>query len=186
MNKNTIITVALGALVLIGGVFYFYTKSLQTNTASTSPVSSSVSIPTGTTERAINTKGTGAVAKTAPTTPVSTTPAAKPTISGVSMSTALTTSGAAVNPATTFSPTTPTIYAVLSLKNATARTQLSYVRYYEGKYVDSKVSHPSTDNVKYFHFSWILKAGQTRKVGNYSLVFYVDGKKASTVNYAVR
>ena len=185
MNKNTTIAIALGALVLIGGVFYFYTKPAYKNNITVPSVSNTPSVnqpapqpkatvPTSTTGRAINTKGTGAVAKTAPA------------ISGVLMSTALTTSGAAVSPTTTFSPTTPTVYAVLSLKNATARTQLSYIRYYEGKYVDSKVSHPSINNVKYFHFSWILKAGQTRKAGNYSLVFYVDGKKVSTMNYAIR
>ena len=183
MNKNFTLTIVAVAVVLIGGTYYFYTKSPQTSTV---PVSPSVSIPTGTTERAINTKGTGAVAKPVPVKPTSVVPVVKPTISGVLLSTALTTSGAAVSPTTTFSPTTPTVYAVLSLKNVTARTQLSYVRYYEGKYVDSKVSHPSTNNVKYFHFSWILKAGQTRKAGNYSLVFYVDGKKANTVNYSIR
>ena len=174
MNKNFTLTIVAAVVVLVGGTYYFYTKSPQTSTV---PVSPSVSIPPGTTERAINTKGTGAVAKPVPV---------KPTISSVLLSTALTTSGSAVSPTTTFSPTTPTVYAVLSLKNVTVRTQLSYVRYYEGKYVDSKVSHPSTNNIKNFHFSWILNAGQTRKVGNYSLVFYVDGKKANTVNYSIR
>lgn len=102
------------------------------------------------------------------------------------MSTGLATSGAALKPNTVFSPTAATLYAVLSLKNATRRTQLSYIRYYEGKYVDSKVSHPSKDGAKYFHFDWALNAGKTRKIGNYSLVFYVDGKKAQTVSYSIR
>ena len=87
---------------------------------------------------------------------------------------------------TTFAPTAKNIYAVLSLKNATTRTQLSYIRNFEGKYVDSKVSHPLKTGDKQFYFGWALKAGQTRNVGNYSTTFYVDGKKAQTVTYSIR
>jgi hypothetical protein len=107
-------------------------------------------------------------------------------VSDVRLSTALSPGGTALKPSSVFSPTTPELFAVLSLKNATQRTQLSYIRYYEGKYVESNVSHPSTNGAKYFHFDWILKAGQTRKPGKYTLVFYVDGKKVQTVAYTIR
>lgn len=186
MNKNTIIVIVLGAVVIIGGAVYFSKPANKGNVITPSSSSTLPSANQTPTQSKSTTTTPSSNTKTGPVKATNTTTAAKPVISGVSMSTALTTSGAAANPTTTFSPTTPTIYAVLSLKNTTARTQLSYIRYYEGKYVDSKVSHPSTNNVKYFHFSWILKAGQTRKAGNYSLVFYVDGKKASTVNYTIR
>jgi len=125
-------------------------------------------------------------------TPVTKKPGVQPkpavaTITKVVLSKGITTSGAALNPANTFSPTTPaTFYAVLSLKSALQRTELSYTRYYEGKYVDSKVSHPAKNGVSYFHFTWTLKPGQTRKAGNYSLNFYVNGKRAQTVNYIVQ
>ncbi len=88
-------------------------------------------------------------------------------------------------PATTFG-TKDSIYAGLTLQNALARTAISYIRTYNGQYVDSKVSHPTKDGVTNFYFSWVLNAGAVRKAGNYSLTFYVDGVKAQTVNYTVR
>ncbi|MBU6430780.1 hypothetical protein KGQ29_00165, partial [Patescibacteria group bacterium] len=65
-------------------------------------------------------------------------------------------------------------------------TQLSYIRYYEGKYVESNVSHPTKIGAKNFYFQWTLKTGQIRKTGKYALAFYVDGKKSQTVNYLIR
>ena len=96
------------------------------------------------------------------------------------------TSIVAGKPVATITPATKDLYAVLSLKNTTSKTQLSYIRKFEGKYVDSKVSSPVKLGDKQFYFGWSLKAGQTRNVGNYSITFYVDGKKAQTVSYAVR
>jgi len=110
----------------------------------------------------------------------------EPSISAVALGTSLADDGTISKPVTEFAPTTATIYAVLSLKNVSAQTQLSYIRYYEGKYVDTKVSHPSTDGVKYFHFEWSLKDGKLHKVGNYTLDFYLNGKKFQTVNYTVK
>lgn len=107
-------------------------------------------------------------------------------VSAVALGTSLAADGAVSKPTTVFAPNTKNIYAVLSLENATARTQISYIRYYDGKYVDSEVSHPSKDGVEYFHFEWILKDGKSLKAGNYSLDFYVNGKKAQTVSYTVK
>jgi hypothetical protein len=183
MSKLIIGIVAV--LVLGGGALFILNKLATVNPSpivqnqQPSPVTSATS-PTVTTQNQLKSSAT----KT-PVTIQGTKPIAA-SILGVQMSTGLTTSGTAVKPSTVFSPTTPTFYAVLSLKNATQRTQLSYIRYYGGKYVDSKVSHPSTDGAKYFHFDWALNAGKTRKVGNYSLVFYVYGKKAQTVSYSIR
>lgn len=184
MSKNLIIGIV--AVILLGGGALFVLN--RPATVSPTPVSNpqlspitSATLPTSTTQNQPNL----AVAE-----PTGTTQGAKPavvaSITGIQMSTGLSTSGAALKPSSTFSPTTPTLYAVLSLKNAVQHTQLSYIRYYGGKYVDSKVSHPSKDGARYFHFDWALNAGKTRKVGNYSLIFYVDGKKARTVNYSIR
>ncbi len=113
-------------------------------------------------------------------------PGTSAAITEVVLSKAVTASGAPLNPVTTFSSNTPTIYAVLTLKNAVQRTELSYIRYYEGKYIDAKVSHPTRDGVRYFHFKFALKPGQTRKAGHYKLIFYVNGKKAQSADYVVR
>ncbi len=174
ISKNLIIGI-VAALLVVGGVVYLINKPAVKPSPITQNQQPSNTVP---------------VTSPTPSTqsqPKSTTkPVVIAQILGVQMSTNLATSGAALNPSTTFSPTTPTLYAVLSLKNATRRTQLSYVRYYEGKYVDSKVSHPSKDGANYFHFDWALNVGKTRKVGNYSLVFYIDGKKAQTISYSIR
>jgi hypothetical protein len=180
MSKNLIIGI-VAVLVLGGGALFILNKPAVVNPvpaiqdqklSSTTPAASPTS--------AIQNQPKPSAAK-----PTATKPVAAASILSVQMSTGLTTSGTAVKPSTVFSPATPTIYAVLSLKNATQRTQLSYIRYYGGKYVDSKVSHPSKDGAKYFHFDWASVAGKTRKAGNYSLAFYVDGKKAQTVNYSI-
>ena len=113
------------------------------------------------------------------------TPLPSAAILGVKLGTVLNGEGLIDTPVTTFDKK-DNIYAVLSLQAALAKTQLAYIRTFDGKYVDSKVSHPTQDGMVNFHFSWILNAGKTRKAGNYSLSFFVDGKKVQTVNYTVR
>ena len=126
-----------------------------------------------------------AINNEAATTTVSVTPLPTASIIGVKLGTVLNGEGLIDTPVTTFDKK-DNIYAVLSLQAALAKTQLAYIRTFDGKYVDSKVSHPTQDGMVNFHFSWILNAGKTRKAGNYSLSFFVDGKKAQTVNYTVR
>ena len=126
-----------------------------------------------------------AINNEAATTTVSVTPLPTAAIVGVKLGTVLNGEGLIDNPTTTFDMK-DNIYAVLSLQAALAKTQLAYIRTFDGKYVDAKVSHPTQDGMVDFHFSWILNAGKTRKAGNYSLSFFVDGKKAQTVDYTVR
>lgn len=112
-------------------------------------------------------------------------PLPAPVITGVSMGTTLTPEGTVVSPTTAFKRT-DNIYAVLSLENSLARAPISYIRTYNGKYVDSKVSHVTEDGVKNFHFTWTLAAGKARLAGNYALTFYINGAKSQTVNYTVK
>ncbi len=167
MTKS-IVTGIILLLVIVSGVFYFSRKP-----APGSPVPLIQSSQSSSTPQALGGKQRS---KSGP----------PPVVLSAQMSTNLASSGAALKPKTVFSPKTPNIYAVLSLKNATQRTQISYIRYYRGKYVDAKVSHPSKNGAKYFHFSWRLKTGKTRKVGNYNLVFYLDGKKIQSVGYSIK
>ncbi len=170
-QKNIIIGVI--AVVAAGGLLYVFTQSpsvkqqtpLPTQTAPTAPIAQPLIAP---------------IAK-----PI-TAPIAKPSITSVTMSDAINASGLAVSSKSTFAPTTKDIFAVLALKNVTQRTQLSYTRYFNGKYVDSKVSHPSKSGIKNFRFQWTLKAGLTRKAGTYKLVFYVNGAKSKEVSYTIK
>ena len=188
MSKNLIIGI-VAVVVLGGGALFVREKFVQEKPQLINPESTQVvqnQQPSPTAPATSPTSATQTQPKPPVTKPSAIKPIAVASIVSVQMSSGLSASGAALNTSTTFSPTAPTLYAVLSLKNATQRTQLSYIRYYNGKYVDSKVSHPSVSGAKYFHFDWKLNAGQTRNAGNYSLVFYVDGKKAQTVNYSIK
>ncbi len=177
MDKKLIIYIVV-AVALVGGLVVYFTSPSQVApvVAPAPPQTPPAALP--------------------PTQPLPPAPTPKPvikskpstqaTITSVVLSQAISANGAPLNPATTFSASAPAIYAVLALKNAVQRTELSYVRYYEGKYVDAKVSHPTQKGVRYFHFDFALKPGQTRKAGNYTLNFYVNGKKTQSVSYVVR
>ncbi len=179
MNKKLIgIVVIIAAAGLIA---YFVTRSQAPYVATPAPQppQPTSNIPAISKSASSSSSSTSKLAtKSKPSTPA--------VVTGVVLSKAITASGAPLNPVTTFSSNTPTIYAVLTLKNAVQRTELSYIRYYEGKYVDAKVSHPTRDGVRYFHFKFALKSGQTRKAGHYKLTFYVNGKKTQSADYVVR
>lgn len=184
MNQKYIIGV-IGAVLVIAGVV-FYTNS---STPVVAPVSQNA--PAKQAQGSTTTVSTVPVKAT-----IATTSTNKPTvkvvpvvISNVVLASTITKTATSIQPGkvtTTFTPMTKDIYAVLSLKNATTKTQLSYIRKFGGKYVDSKVSHPLKAGDKQFYFSWPLVSGQTRNIGEYSLTFYVDGNKAQTVAYSIR
>ncbi len=113
------------------------------------------------------------------------TVSAIPEINDVVLAAHVAENGAAVVSTPTFASTTETIYAVLSLKNAKQDTKIGYIRSYKNTYIDSEVSHPSRDGLKYFHFQWSLKPDKSRAVGDYSLAFYIDGKKSKVINYTI-
>lgn len=121
------------------------------------------------------------------TAPVAVTQAPRPkaVITAVTLGKRVGADGIVTLPATTFG-TKDNIYAGLTLANALARSEISYIRTFNGQYIDSKVSHPTKDGVQNFYFSWILNAGKVRKVGTYSLLFFIDGVKQQTVTYTVK
>ena len=108
-----------------------------------------------------------------------------PEITDVVLSTDIAENGSAKTPSASFAKTTQNMYAVLSLKNAMQDTQISYIRYYKNTYIDSEVSHPSRSGLKYLHFQWSLKTHKNRTVGDYSIVFYANGKKLKTIQYTI-
>lgn len=75
------------------------------------------------------------------------------------------------------------VYAVVDLKNATKKTQVAYVRYYNGRYVDSKITVPSKDAAPKVFFYFEKGAG-SYPAGNYTIVTYVNGKRAVQADYA--
>lgn len=113
-------------------------------------------------------------------------PANTPTITKAVMSKSIDAQGNATNITTTFNAKTDKIvYAVLSLKNIAKNTKLSYVRYLNGKYVDSKVAVPTKDNISTFYFSFEKGIGDYPK-GTYTLNLYVNGRHTQTLTYVFK
>ncbi len=173
MNTKSIV-IAIVIIAVVGILFYVLIPRSST------PVVNAPAVPIATTSNPST--PTSTVAKPVPKSQPGTVAA----ITSAAMSTKLAASGASLQPKTVFSSTDPVIYAVLTVQNVTPYTELSYVRYFNGKYVDSKVSHPTQNGIKYFHFDWTLLSGKTHKTGSYTLNFYVNGKKAQNVKYVIR
>lgn len=87
---------------------------------------------------------------------------------------------------TTFNAKTDKIvYVVLTLQNVTTKTKLSYARYLNGKYIDSKVAQPSKDGITNFYFTFEKGIGDYPK-GTYTVKLYVDGHRATNVTYVFK
>lgn len=94
--------------------------------------------------------------------------------------------GNATGVTTTFNiKTDKVVYVVLGLKNAIKNTKLSYVRYLDGHYIDSKVAQPSKDGITNFYFAFEKGIGDYPK-GTYTVKLYVDGGRAASVTYAFK
>lgn len=118
--------------------------------------------------------------------PASQTPTAAPTIVKAVASRSIDAKGNATGEATTFNATTDKIvYVVLTLQNATTKTKLSYIRYLNGKYVNSKVAQPSKDGVTNFYFTFEKGIGDYPR-GTYTVKLYVDGRSATSVTYVFK
>ncbi len=109
-----------------------------------------------------------------------------PLIEKAVMSKSIDANGNATGVTTIFNAKTDKIvYAVLSLKNVTQNTKLSYVRYLNGKYVDSKVASPSKNNITTFFFVFEKGIGNY-PTGTYTLKLYVNGKYSQSLTYVFK
>ncbi len=109
-----------------------------------------------------------------------------PTIERAVLSRSIDAKGNATGVAITFnSKTDKIVYAVLTLKNVTKNTKLSYVRYLNGKYVDSKVALASKDGITNFYFAFEKGVGDYPK-GTYTLNLYVNGRHTQTLTYVFK
>lgn len=126
----------------------------------------------------------GGAGPTATTSP-SPSPKAVP-ITKIEMASSLAKDGSAASPTATFdSSNDQQIIAVLTLANLDAGTKISYTRYIDAKYVNSKTAVLKKRS-KYFHFTFKPKAGATFKPGGYRLKFYVNEKAAGEISFLVK
>jgi len=123
-----------------------------------------------------------------PSQPSTTTqaPASAPTIVKAVMSRSIDAKGNATGETNIFNAKTDkVVYAVLTLKNVTKNTKLSYVRYLNGKYVDSKVAQPSKDGITNFYFAFEKGIGDYPK-GTYTLKLYINGRRWQSLTYVFK
>ena len=83
------------------------------------------------------------------------------------------------------SATDQRLIAVLTLANLESGTKISYTRYIDNKYVNSKAA-VLKKRAKFFHFTFKPKAGGTFTPGNYRMKFYVNEKAAGEISFAVK
>lgn len=77
-----------------------------------------------------------------------------------------------------------TVVAVLRLADLPAGTKLSYVRYLDDKFVDSKTSTLAKTS-KSFFFTFTAQSGKNLATGHYRLRLYVNEQAAWEVLYQV-
>ena len=106
-------------------------------------------------------------------------------ITAAEMATATKADGSAANPTSEFHKQTDRkLIAVLTLRGLPAGTKLSYVRYLDGKFVDSK-SALTGAAANHFYFTFSAVPGQSLAAGTYRLRLYVNEHASREVVYKV-
>jgi hypothetical protein len=109
---------------------------------------------------------------------------AKP-ITNIQMARLVGADGSAASSTTVFDSTQDQkIVAVLALANLDAGTKISYTRYKDGKYVNSKTAKLKKRS-KYFYFTFKPKPGEKFTPGSYRMKFYVNEKSAGEITYQI-
>jgi hypothetical protein len=109
---------------------------------------------------------------------------AKP-ITNIQMTRLVAPDGSATSPTTVFdSSQDQQVVALLTLANLDAGTKISYTRYLDNKYVNSK-SAKLKKRAKYFYFTFKPKPGEKFTPGSYRMKFYVNEKAAGEISYQI-
>ena len=74
---------------------------------------------------------------------------------------------------------------VLTLAAVDPGTRLSYVRYLDARYVDSK-SAATVGHARHFYFEFAAPTGQALTPGLYRLRLYISAHAVAEVSYRVR
>lgn len=106
-----------------------------------------------------------------------------PRLKAVQFATAVGPDGAAQNPTTTFHASSDRrIIAVLSLGDVAVGTSLGFIRYLDGKLVDSRTSSVAK-RAAYFYFEFTALPGKQFTPGQYLLRLYVDGRATAEAGF---
>jgi hypothetical protein len=119
-----------------------------------------------------------------PTLPRSKTPGV---ITSIQTASALDAQGKAVALVTTFAKTDKNIYLTLTINKPTIGTKIEYIRYLNGKYLDSGTNKLLKDDVTNTSFAWSLKkTGAIHLVGTYKVKVYTNGVFEKETSYTVQ
>ena len=157
----------IAVLLLVGGLFVVLQKS--TTPPPTSQPTIQQPTPTFTPK---------------PTLPRSKAPGV---ITNVMTSSSLDAQGKALTPTTTFAKTDKNIYLALTLNKPKIGTKVEYIRYLNGKYLDSGTNKILKPNVTNTSFIWSLKkTGAMHLVGIYKVKVYTNGVFEKETSYTVQ
>jgi hypothetical protein len=152
------------ALCLVGAIYYFANQGQE-------PYQAPAWTP-----RPSQTQG--------PTLPRSKAPGI---ITSVSASHSVDAKGNAVQPAAAFAKTDKTIYLVLSLNKPKAGTKIEYIRYLNGKLLDSGATKLLKSNLSVTSFIWALKKpGSARLPGAYTVKVYTNGVFEKQIFFSIK
>ncbi len=108
-------------------------------------------------------------------------------INNIATANSVDTKGSAVATSSTFAKTDKSIYLVLTLNNPKLGTKIEYIRYLNGKYLDSGANKILKPNVANTSFIWSLKKpGATHLVGAYKVKVYTNGIFEKETSYTVQ
>lgn len=94
--------------------------------------------------------------------------------------------GVPVEKKTEFTKKTETIYVTVVLNKPVVGSKISYVRYFNSKYMDHGTIIIGKPDSKYVHFLFNLANQKVfHPVGSYELRIYVDGQVVKMISYAV-
>ncbi len=132
-------------------------------------------------------KGTSQTTPNSTTTTTTSVTRTIPQITDAVAATTIDAQGKAVSPKSVFSAKNDkTIYVVGTLKDVPKGTKIEYVRYLNGRYLDSKIATITKDGLSYFSFNWTSKTAQSaHPVGTYMVKLYLNGATKEAITYRV-
>ncbi len=77
------------------------------------------------------------------------------------------------------------IYMFVYLKNPVANETVSYIRYFNGYYVDSYSITTSSSTNKILYFNWDKTHALDYPVGTYTIKVFINGAFIKSINYKV-
>lgn len=107
-------------------------------------------------------------------------------VKAVEFSTSVDSTGKAIAPTASFSPTDGKINVVSTLQNPKKGTRIEFVRYRDNKFTDNGSLAITKDGARYASFDFTPKPGKQHPAGLYKVKIYANGKYQTSGTYSVK